>query len=255
MTARVPAGYVEVAEGDARAVALAPLARAIRDALSRGTLYAYAARHPARRELRGRAPAFAVPLPDESARVVVRHAWHGGALRRITGDRFLAPTRAPRELAIALRLAEAGVPTPEIVAYATYPAGPLLRRSDVASREIPEARDLAVVLRDGPHGNARGVALEATARLLAQLARAGARHADLNLKNVLLAAAPGGAMTAYAIDVDRVTFHDGDATGVLSANHARLARSARKWRDVRGVAVDEAELAALETRARAALAA
>ena len=230
MSARVPPGYVAVAAGDAHAVALEPLAGVVRAVLREGRLHDWAARHPDRRELRGRAPAYAVPLPDGATRVVVRHAWHGGALRHVTGDRFLAPTRAPRELAIALRLAAAGVPTPEIVAYATYPAGPLLRRSDVASREVPDARDLALVLVEARDAAERTAALVAAARLLAQLARAGARHADLNVKNVLLSTAADGTLTAWAIDVDRVTFHPGDDDAVLAANHARLARSARKWR-------------------------
>src|SRR5206468_7012947 len=123
---------------------------ALRAALEGGTLYAYAAQHASARPLSGRGVAFAVPLPN-GERVVVRHNRHGGLLAPLTGDRFVAPTRAPYELAVSLRLTKHGVPTPEIVAYAVYRAGPLpfLRRSDVASREVRDSSDLAAGLTHG----------------------------------------------------------------------------------------------------------
>ena len=250
-SADVPEGYATVARGTARGVALAPLARAVRDALGEGTLYEYAARHPRARAMTGRAIAYAVPLPDAATHVVVRHNRHGGLLRALTGDRFLAPTRAPHELRTSRTLAERGVPTPEIVAYVTYPAGPLLRRADVASREIPDARDLALALLAPPDSADRPAVLEATATLLARLADAGAHHADLNLKNVLLAPTADGAYVAHVLDVDRVRFLPSRDPRVATLNHARLARSARKWRRLHGAHVDDAELAWLAQRARA----
>src|SRR5919205_114439 len=96
----------------------------------------------------GRGVAYAVALPDDATRVVVRRSRHGGVLAPITGERFLGPTRAPRELDVALRLARLGVPTPEVVAFATYPAGPLVRRADVLTREVEDAVDLASALAD-----------------------------------------------------------------------------------------------------------
>ena len=86
----------------------------------------------------------------------------------------------------------------------------------------------------------RAGALEATARLLASLARAGARHHDLNAKNVLLTGD-----TAVVLDVDRVAL-GGKPDSVFERNLARLARSLRKWRDRFGAAIAEDDIARLE---------
>lgn len=247
----MPAGYERLLLGHAKAVVRTDLAPAIQRALvapdgRHFTLFEYAREHPERRELRGRGAAYAVPLPAGGPRVVVRHNRHGGLLAPLTRDLFLAPTRAPRELAIALELRRLGVPTPELAAYAVYPPTAPLQRADVATLEIPESRDLAAVLRDGD-AREREAALDATARLVGALARAGARHADLNAKNVLLA--PD---RAYVLDVDRVRFGQ-PKPQALQANIARLVRSLRKWRDGHQTPVEEREIAALESAARAAL--
>jgi hypothetical protein len=140
------------------------------------------------------------------------------------------------------------VRTPEFVAYALYPVAPLLYRSDVATREVP-GRDLGETLRDEP--DSRAAMLEATAELLRALTGAGVRHPDLNVKNVLLAPAANGAFEAWALDVDRVRMRPpGDPRGA-AAHDARLARSARKWRDRHGVQITDADLARLASLAGA----
>jgi hypothetical protein len=231
--------------GSSEVVAIEAAADAVREALLEGTLYEYAARHPRAREFTGRGAAYAVPLPDLVTQVVVRRSRHGGFLAPVTGDRFLAPTRAPRELRSAVRLAACGVRTPELVAYATYPAGPLLRRSDVATREVPRGKDLAVALLNPPAGGAKQELLRAAAGLVAALGRCGARHPDLNLKNVLLAPGAGSRNEAWVLDVDRVTFGRAGDPAITRANLDRLTRSARKWRELYGAAISEAELAQL----------
>jgi tRNA A-37 threonylcarbamoyl transferase component Bud32 len=247
----VPIGYERLLLGHAVAVARSDFAFSIRRAIvgadgARNTLHEFAARHPSARALQGRATAFAVTLPQGPARVVVRHNRHGGLLGSITGDLFLAPTRAPHELEISLELTRLGVPTPEIIAYVVYPPGNLLQRSDVASKEIKGGRDLADILtRDG--GPERAAAFAATSVLLGTLARAGARHADLNAKNVLLTYE-----TAFVLDVDRVTL--GEEPGeAMEANLARLARSLRKWRDQFNARISERDISELESAARRAL--
>lgn len=241
----IPDGYTAFRVGRAHAVALTSLAGAVREALAEGSLYAYAAAHPRARALTGRGIAYAVPLPDGATPVVVRHSRHGGLLAGITGDRFLPPTRAPRELEIALRLAAAGVRTPPVAAYAVYPAGVLFRRSDVATREIARGRDLAICFLGPLEPPARPALLAAVRTLLASLHRAGARHPDLNLKNVLLApaaAAPAGGHDAYVLDVDRITFGTPHDPAIWATNLRRLRASARKWREQYGAAIDDAEL-------------
>jgi hypothetical protein len=210
------------------------------------SLYAYAAKHASRREMRGRAAAYAVPLPD-GTRVVVRHSRHGGMLAPMTGDRFLAPTRAPRELETSLRLVAAGVATPDVIAYAVYPAGGPFRRSDIATREVEHGRDLVAVLGDANARRDFPDVYDATARLLRTLARAGARHPDLNAANVLLVRPNDGACRAYVLDVDRVVFGTPSDATIATANLARLTRSLRKLRSLGRIAISDAELGALAT--------
>lgn len=261
LNADSPPGYVHaVFAGRGDAVCLADVVHAVAEAIAgAGTLYAYAERHPDRRAFHGRAPTYAVPLPQGAGEVVVRHAWHGGALRRVTRDVYLPPTRAPRELRTSERLRAAGVRTPRVVAYARYPAPLGLRRVDVATRLVPGARDLADVLLPAPGDEAAVAALragwlEATAELLATLARAGARHPDLNLKNVLLARDDAGRPRAWALDLDVVRLPDDGspaqpALDTLLANLARLVRSLTKWRHTRGLPLGDVDLDLLARRA------
>ena len=242
-----PAGFIELDVRDARAVVASAHADALRQVLLRSTLYEYAARHPLGHPLAGRGVAYAVPLPGETSRVVVRHNRHGGLLARLTGDLFLPPTRAPHELAMSRRLLANGIATPDFVAYVVYRVGPAFRRSDVATREIPNASDLstAIMSRGDAH---RRRALSATAQLVARLSATGARHHDLNVKNILLAERDDRT-EALVLDVDRVEFLDAAARPV-DQNLARLLRSARKWRHHYGAFVTEAELSELAERAR-----
>jgi 3-deoxy-D-manno-octulosonic acid kinase len=212
----------------------------------RNTLLEFASKQPGVRVLQGRGATYAVSLPQSSSRVVVRHNRHGGLLGRLTRDLFLAPTRAPHELDMALALGQRGVPTPDVVAFVLYPPGGIFQRSDVVSKEITGGRDLAdIVTRDG--GPERAAALAATATLVAAMAHAGARHADLNAKNILVTYE-----TAYVLDLDRVTLGDAP-TEALEANLARLGRSLRKWRDRFGSRISERDIAELETNARRAV--
>ena len=238
MTTRagVPAGYVALEDGGTRGALLAALEQPLRAALAGGTFYAYAEGHAQKRALEGRAIAYAVALPSCAARVVVRHSRHGGMLAPFTGDRFLGETRAPRELAIAIALTERGVPTPEVVAYATYAAGAFRRRADVVTREVPRSRDLAAALAESDAG-ARAEGVEAAGRLLATLAAASVYHPDLNLKNILLSRTDQGGTKAYLLDVDRVRFHPpAEGARVSEWNIARLVRSGDKWRTLHGLA-------------------
>ena len=246
----LPAGFERLLLGHAVAIARSDVATGLRKALvhpdgTRYTLHEFAARHPGARLLQGRGAAYAVPLSDTPFRVVVRHNRHGGAFARVTGDRFMAPTRAPYELDVSLALHRLGIATPEIVAYALYPPGAWIQRSDVCSREITGGRDLAQVL-TGEGAPQRAEALAATALLVGALARVGARHHDLNAKNVLLA---GG--RAYVLDVDRVKLSQARDTA-LRANLARLERSLRKWRETSGARVTDEDILQLAERARAA---
>jgi hypothetical protein len=232
----LPPGYEAIDVGGARAAVLASLAGPVREALSGGTLYDWAAGRPGARALAGRGTAWATALPN-GAEIVVRHSRHGGVLAPLTGDLFLPPSRAPHELVAAARLARAGVPTPEVAACVVYPALGFFCRADVATRTLRGA-DFPAAWRAAADEPARLAMLDATATLLRAMQRAGASHPDLNLKNVFLAGA-GSGVTAFVLDVDRVAFGPADDPAIAGRNIARLVRSARKWRTRWGLAIGE----------------
>ncbi len=253
--AEAAAGYVRHPVGGATLVCRAELADVLVDAVrTHGTLYAFAQARPERRELRGRAAAWAVTLPG-GAEAVVRHSWHGGMLAPLTRDLFVPPTRAPRELALSSRLRALGVPTPEVLAYALYPAPLGLVRADVVTRLVPDAQDLAAYVRTLPISrDPRGPWVRATAALLHALAHAGVRHPDLNLKNVLVTPAADDALEAWVLDLDVARMTESPSPARVhaagEANLQRLERSIQKWRRQRGLAVSELELDCLRLLAR-----
>lgn len=220
-----PAGYTSFQVGRAQVVAHASVADDVRAAMSGGTLHAWAARQPGARAMKGRATAWATVLPG-GAEVVVRHSRHGGLLAPLTGDLFRHPTRAPRELDASLRLAAAGVPTPEVLAYAVYPAvGPFVR-ADVASRLL-RGSALPEVWTDTLTFDDTWVLVGALSRLLTALRKAGAHHADLNVRNVLIVDGPGEPVAAV-LDVDRVVFGTPGDPSLGTKNLRRLLRSMGK---------------------------
>jgi len=247
---KIPPGYERLLLGHAVAVARADFAISVRRSLvsadgARSTLLEFASKQPHARVLQGRGAAYSVSLPQSTTRVVVRHNRHGGLFAGFTGDLFLAPTRGPHELDMSLELSRHGVPTPDVLAFVLYPPGGVLQRCDVVTREIVGGRDLAEIMtHDG--GPERAAAMAATALLVAALARAGARHADLNAKNILVTYE-----TAYVLDLDRVTLGTAPAEA-LEANLARLGRSLRKWRDRFAARISERDIAELETGSRRA---
>jgi hypothetical protein len=244
-----PPGYTQFVVGNARVVCTEALADDFRLVLHDSTLYDYAARDPGARTFAGRGASYAIPLPSSRDRVVVRHNRHGGLLARFTGDRFRAPTRAPLELALSERLRSLGVPTPQLLGYVTYPAGAGFERADVATRLVDEANDLVVALMS-TDAAVRGRALQATAKLIGKLADAGARHHDLNIKNVLLQATPEPSIPgAFVLDVDRVTFGL-DRRSAIEKNVDRLVRSAKKWQRLHDANVTDAELDSLGSMVR-----
>lgn len=238
MSTVLPDGYIALSARSAQGVGLMSLRVPLETALGAGSFYAFAERAADARPLAGRGVAYAVALPANAARVVVRRSRHGGLLAALTGDRFTAPTRAPYELDTSLRLTALGVRTPEVVAFATYPAG-AFRRADVVTREVPGSVDLARVLAEPMPEDRRRTVLAAVAQLLADLTIAGARHPDLNIKNILLQRSATGELVAYVLDVDRIWFDRPGSARVTERNIARLSRSARKWR--RASALDLAD--------------
>jgi hypothetical protein len=244
-------GYTRLAAPGSAGIALESCRSVLESILASETLYDFAARQPGARRFSGRAPVYGVDLPDGCGAAVVRRSMRGGILARVNTDLFLPPTRSLRELVTSLRLRSAGVPTPEMIGFAVYRSGLILRRSDVVTRELKGGADLASILTTGESGEHRAASLDAAAHLVADLSRAGAHHPDLNLRNILIAPSDTGDATparAYILDVDRIRFHIPGDPVVLGANIARLARSMRKWRDLHALVIDDSEIETLRAR-------
>jgi hypothetical protein len=241
-------GYARLTARGVRGLAVESCSERFQSILEMEPLYDYAARQPDARAFRGRATAYAIHL-DGCGRIVVRHAMRGGWIGKTGTDLFLPPTRGLRELVNSLRLRLAGVPTPEVVAIVTYRAGPLFRRSDVATREIEASHDLSVVLREMPEGADRDSCVLAVRRLLSKLAAAGAHHPDLNARNILITWDAGVGALAHVLDVDRIRFNVAGDPMVAHANADRLERSLRKLRDSGDLNVSDAEIARIRESA------
>lgn len=229
MIVRLPAGFKRLKEISTLTVAHERFASDVAAILATGTFYHWAASHPERKEYQGRRPVYSAPLPHAGARVVVRHAWRGGLLAPLLRDLWLPPTPAPRELLISAILARAGVPTPPVVAFATYRAAGLLRRVDLMTVEV-DGPDLARALALRPPESERQEIVRAVAQLVSALHNAGAWHQDLNAKNILIGQNAAGAAVGIALDVDRVQFVPAGDPHALEANIERLARSSDKYR-------------------------
>ena len=203
------------------------------------SLYEWAAASPQPRALQGRGVVYVTTVDECNTTVVVRHSWHGGLFAPMTGDRFLAPTRAPREAAANVLLRTHGVPTPELIGYALYPAGPGMRRVDVVSRFVPDAWDFGAVLANAAPTIDRQSACRAILPLLTQLAAVGAVHPDLNVKNILLVRDEAQHLHAWVLDVDVVSFRPVAVESIMALNVQRLTRSIRKWHRRQEVPLDE----------------
>jgi hypothetical protein len=230
-----PPGYDTLELRGTHVVVRADAAGAVRSAMASGTLYEWAARQPGAQPLEGRGTAWAATL-DGGGEIVVRHSRHGGAFAALTGDLFLMPTRAPRELDAAIRLAALQVPTTEVIASAVYPVFGLLARADVATRRL-EGADLPGAWRAAHTDARRGELMDAVTTLLDRMSAAGVVHPDLNLKNIFITA-EAGRIAAFVLDVDRVEFLPGASAEVGRRNLARLVQSAGKWNREHALGMD-----------------
>jgi 3-deoxy-D-manno-octulosonic acid kinase len=251
MRAAVPPGYDMERERGAVVVALPSALKPVRAAVAAaGSLHAWAAARPGRHAFKGRGTAWGVSAHDGDW--VVRHYRRGGAVARLLGDAYIhvGEPRPFRELRASAAARSRGVASPEVVAVVVYPAG-VLYRADIATRLVPDSADLAeVTLGDArPDEPARAAAWRAAGRLMRAAFEAGVLHADLNLRNILIArgGTDAGDPTALLIDLDRATVAEGPASGPARARMIRrLHRSRRKIEAATGRRAGAAELAAFD---------
>ena len=153
---------------------------------------------------------------------VLRHYRRGGAVARLTADRYLwtglERTRPFREWRLLHRLHEEGLPVPSPVAAHVRRSG-LTWRGDIITEFIADTRSLASAMIAG--GIDAG-AWEAVGATLRRFHDRGVDHADLNAHNVLLDAG----MQVFLVDFDRGAVRTGASW--KRRNLDRLRRSLDK---------------------------
>lgn len=248
-TPAVPAGYETRRERGATVVALPSVIEEVRSCIGQaGSLYAAAAAAGVQ-AFTGRGAAWRLPHP--AGDWVVRHYRRGGAIARLLRDGYLrtGEPRPLRELRVSALVRARGVETPEVLAAVVYPDG-ILYRGDLATRYIADSCDLAEVTlgeaaADLEEGSA---AWRAAGDLLRAAFAAGVEHADLNMRNILIAGAPPRALL---LDLDRAVVRDRAVDESARARMIeRLHRSRRKLEAATGRQTAGAELAAFDAALR-----
>lgn len=238
-------GYRSIQAGHAQLLVFEPFADWIAvHVKTHGTLYRYAQSLSQPRSVRGRSKAFVIDTPGVGTGLgLVRWLTHGGALRAFTGDRFLSRglPRPENELATALKLADSGVMTPQVLAAGVYSSLGFYR-GEVLRAYHPEAVDLAGYLFErGTTVDAARSALTRTGRVAARLAECGVFHPDFNARNLLLES-PAQEMSVIDLEKAKACPPGSEAarrrmTGRLVHSLAKLARQSGQvlpagWQDL-----------------------
>ncbi|HUF69425.1 MAG TPA: lipopolysaccharide kinase InaA family protein [Longimicrobiales bacterium] len=231
---RLPSGYEAGVVAGTMFVARQGLGDFVRGAIeSDGSLSAFAAAH-AVESREGRGPVHVIDSP--LARLAVRHYRRGGLIAPVLGDRYVR-IGAPRpfhELWINAIGRARGIPTPAVAAAVVHPAG-MFYRGDLATDYIPDATTLADVTFGEARldAEARRNAWWAAGRLVRATALAGLVHADLNLRNVLVAMRSGRPLT-YLLDLDRCRIAGRVSARELNRMKTRIRQSASKLEERTG---------------------
>lgn len=170
----------------------------------------------------GRGGAWYLDGPFGSA--VLRTYRRGGLASRLSAEHYLwlgeSRTRGVREVHLLEGLRERGLPVPAPIAAAWWREGCLYRAALLMER-VPVRADFLSLM----HDDATTAPWEEVGRAFSRFERAGARHPDLNARNVLLR--PDGGVVL--IDWDRGRLADRPGRWA-AAEIARFERSLRKYR-------------------------
>jgi tRNA A-37 threonylcarbamoyl transferase component Bud32 len=177
----------------------------------------------------GRRTHAVVELTGET-RAVVRYYTHGGLLRKVTRDRFAGSERFFDEVRVSEHMREQGVNTPEVLGLVVQ-AGKLgFCRGALVTRMVEGGRDVLEYLRSKEgreqitDPRVRRTLIRSAAQEVRKMHDAGVCHADLHIKNLLLA--PDGEI--YILDLDRAKLHGKPGVSRRLANLIRLGRSIEK---------------------------
>ncbi|MBR9988941.1 MAG: hypothetical protein KFH98_04250 [Gemmatimonadetes bacterium] len=209
-----------------------------------GTLYDAAAARPAAETFTGRGAAYRMTLSGTDC--IVRHYRRGGAVAHVLRDEYLraGEPRPLRELHASIAARARGVDTPEVVAAIAYLAGPLYR-ADLATQFVPDSRDLAEVLFGSTANVAhREAAWRAAGAMLRTTFAAGVEHADLNLRNILIAGAAVNSDAAAAAEDAAAAAAEDAAAAAAEDAAAAAAEDAAVAAAAEDAAVDTAAAAA-----------
>ena len=170
--------------------------------------------------------------------VVVRSYRRGGLPAWVLRDTYFGCRPRPfREIGALDTLRRRGVPVVEPMGACVHWLLPGCYKGWIATRYVPGARSLWDWATDTASSWDRRSVWRAVGRAIRQLHDAGARHPDLNLRNVLLASGTDAPMV-WLVDFDRPCLSGGRPP---EADLLRLERSARKL-DPRGQWVTAAHL-------------
>ena len=242
---RLPKGYLGIFHKNSIAFIVPSALEWAQSILSSGaTLYEWASRHSTKEILAGRGRVFifrATGSTENATQWIVRHYQRGGILASRLDDRYLV-TGTPRplkELRVSKEARSRGIPTPRIIGGATYRSG-LFYRADLITEYLSDATDLASVLFGLKQRN-RALcitALHTTGKLVRLLEKERVAHADLNASNILVNQ-PGGACSAYVIDLDRCRPLSLTAPAPVKLMRRRLEHSLRRLGQRHGQPLDE----------------
>jgi tRNA A-37 threonylcarbamoyl transferase component Bud32 len=175
----------------------------------------------------GRARTAVVSLPGRSERLHLRPVLHGGWLGPLLRDRLLGLARPLAELRVNARLRALGVPVPiPVLVAARRVSG--FQRAALATVYEEGALDGFALLASPLAAAARQRAASAAGRAVRALHDAGARHADLQLGNLLFRAR-GAGFDAWVIDLDRARMQAPPGARARMRELMRLHRSLVKW--------------------------
>ncbi|MFN8627248.1 MAG: lipopolysaccharide kinase InaA family protein [Candidatus Binatia bacterium] len=183
----------------------------------------------------------AVHIRVKAEELVLRACRRGGLPAWVLRDTYFGCRPRPfREVGALASLRQRGVPVVEAMGACVRWLVPGCYKGWIATRYVAGARSLWdwATRTEGPWD--RRVVWHTVGRAIRRLHDAGARHPDLNLHNLLLAAG-ADAPTVWLVDFDRPWLSGGSGPG---ADLPRLERSARKL-DARGQWVTPADLADL----------